>query len=402
MTLAPALLTKYDLIIPHLNEEQKRLYAASEALALGHGGISAISRATGISRPRITRGIKDLTNQTISPVPKDRTRRIGGGRKKIEDKYPEILLELESLVDSQTRGDPESLLKWTSKSTLKLAEALQIKGHQIGSNTVSRVLKDQGYSLQANAKVKEGKNHPDRDAQFRYINNQAKKYLRKNQPVISIDCKKKELVGNYKNNGVEWRPKGKPEQVKVYDFIDKDLGKAIPYGIYDITYNKGFVNVGISRETAEFAVESIRKWWRKIGQHYYPQASKLMITADCGGGNGRRVRLWKKQLQKFANQTGLKITVCHYPPGTSKWNKIEHRMFSHISINWRGKPLRSLQIILKLIGSTTTKTGLEIQTELDDREYQKGQKVSDQEMDKINLKRHKFCKDWNYTIRPNL
>lgn len=402
MILAPAVRVKYNRIIPHFNEKQQRLYAASEALVLGHGGISAVSRATGISRPRITRGIRDLTNQTRPPVPKDRIRRIGGGRKRIEDQHPELLPELESLIDGQTRGDPESLLKWTSKSVLKLAKALRTRGYRIGDTTVGRVLKDQDYSLQANAKIKEGKNHPDRDAQFRHINNQAKKYLEKGQPVISVDCKKKELVGNYKNSGREWRPKGKPEQVKVYDFVDKDLGKAIPYGIYDVAQNKGFVNVGISRETAEFAVESIRKWWNKVGQHYYPQASKLMITADCGGSNGRRVRLWKRELQELANQTGLKITVCHYPPGTSKWNKIEHRMFSYISINWRGKPLRNLQIILKLIGSTTTKTGLKIQADLNKKEYQARIKVSDQEMKKINLERHKFCKDWNYTIRPNL
>ena len=319
-----------------------------------------------------------------------------------ESFFPQIINNLNQLVDPATRGDPEGPLKWTSKSTLKIASQLQKRGYQIKSDTVGRLLKDRDYSLQANAKTKEGGDHPDRDAQFKHINRQAKKYLEKGQPVISVDCKKKELIGNYKNSGQEWHRKGKPEQVKVYDFVDKDLGKAIPYGVYDVAQNQGFINVGISCETAQFAVNSISKWWGKIGRVCYPDADKLMITADCGGGNGRRVRLWKKELQKFANQTGLKVTVCHYPPGTSKWNKIEHRMFSHISINWRGKPLRSIQIILKLIGSTTTQTGLKIQADLDKRKYPTKIKVSDQEMEKINLCRHGFCQDWNYTIRPQL
>lgn len=393
------ILEKYQMLAPVLNERTLRLFAAAEALSLGRGGVSRVSRTLEISRDRISRGIKELESETnLHP---DRIRRKGGGRKKLLASDQTLKEDIEALIFPYTRGDPQSPLRWTCKSTRKLAEALHQKGHSVSHSTVAMLLDEMGYSLQANRKTTEGKQHPDRNAQFEYINKRVRSYQRSGQPVISVDTKKKEKVGDFKNDGQEWHPRGNPEKVRVHDFIDKELGKVAPYGVYDLTKNDGWVSVGIDHDTAAFAVATIGQWWRKMGHPTYAKASELLITADSGGSNSSRNRLWKVELQKLANRTGLAITVCHFPPGTSKWNKIEHRMFSFITKNWRGKPLVDRATIVNLIGSTKTKEGLEIHCELDTKTYPKGIKVTDTQLKKVKLKKHKFHGDWNYTIYPN-
>ena len=382
----------------HLNERQQRLLTASMANAMGYGGISAISRMTGLSRTTITSGRKEL--ETLEGVNIKKVRRGGSGRKKIADIYPTIMTDLENLVEPVTRGDPESPLRWSCKSTRKLAEELNNMGHKASHSTVAVLLSDLGYSLQGNKKIIEGESHPDRNAQFEYINNLTQEYQQNGQPVISVDTKKKELVGNFKNGGREYRRKGDPERVRSHDFKIKELGKVNPYGVYDQTRNEGWVNVGIDHDTSAFAVESIRQWWNSMGQKVYPEAEKLLITADSGGSNGYRVRLWKIELQKFADETGLEISVSHFPPGTSKWNKIEHRLFSFITQNWRGKPLISHEVIVNLISATTTNKGLLVKCQLDKNSYPKGIKISDEIMKQINLIRCDFHGEWNYTILP--
>jgi hypothetical protein len=394
-----ALQHKYATILPYLNEKQQRLYAASESQSFGWGGVTKVHKISRLSRSRIHRGINELKANLI---PTSRCRIVGGGRKKRVDQQPKIIEELDRAIEPETRGDPETPLRWTTQSTRTLATHLIQKGYQISHTLVGKILRNQGYSLQGNSKTDEGKGHEDRDKQFKYIYNLSKRYLADGYPIISVDCKKKELIGNYQNKGKTFRPKGKPEEVKVYDFVDKDLGKALPYGIYDVQKNQGFVNVGINHDTAAFAVNSIRKWWITIGKEHYPKTAQIMITADSGGSNGRRVKLWKKELQNLANETMLNITVCHFPPGTSKWNKIEHRLFSHISINWRGKPFRTIDVILKLIGSTRTRTGLTVTASLDQNIYVLKRKVSDKEMQELNINCHLFHGEWNYTLHPQV
>lgn len=389
---------KFRALAGELNERQRRLWAASEARAAGRGGIVATARATGISQETIRKGIAELrAGERLEP---GRVRRPGGGRKPLTEVDPSLLKDLERLVDGDCRGDPESLLRWTSKSVRHLSEGLRERGHRVHFTTVAQLLRGLGYSLQANVKTREGKQHPDRDAQFRYINAVAKRAVDQHQPVISVDTKKKELVGDFKNAGREWRPKGQPELVRVHDFKDKQLGKAIPYGVYDIGSDQGWVNVGIDHDTAQFAVNSIRSWWEHLGQNRYPKATRLQITADCGGSNGNRTRLWKVELQKLADQTGLQIAVCHLPPGTSKWNRIEHRLFSFITMNWRGKPLVSLETIINLIGATTTSTGLEVYARLDPGAYPDKIKVPDTDLKTVNLHGDEFHPEWNYRIKP--
>ena len=393
-----SLQAKYSALVPVLTERSRRLWAATEARALGHGGIALVERATGISRSTIVRGLRDLeSDQTLSA---DRTRRPGGGRKRTTAKDPTLREDLDSLVEPTSSGAPDSPLRWTSKSVRRLAEELQAMGHVASHRLVADLLHESGYSLQANRKTREGTSHPDRDAQFRYINNQVRRFHRRGQPAISVDTKKKELVGDFKNAGREWRPKGMPEEVRVHDFPIPEQGKAIPYGVYDLGRNEGWVNVGIEHDTASLAVQSIRRWWEGMGQPAYPGADSLLITADSGGSNGSRLRLWKWELHQLASDTGMSITVCHFPPGTSKWNKIEHRLFSYIAMNWRGKPLTSLAVIVNLIGSTTTAAGLRVRAEIDRGTYAKGITVSDHQMGTIRLKRHAFHGDWNYTIHP--
>ena len=385
---------------PHYNELSKRLLVAAMAKAFGHGGVKVSHKITGMNMDSIKLGTDQLNGKVA--IEKGRERRSGGGRKKIAEIYPEIKDELEKLIDPATKGDPESPLLWTSKSTYKLAEELTSKGFPVSSSTVQDLLKELGYSLQANKKSFEGNSHPDRDKQFEYIKNRVDDFQGNNQPVISVDTKKKELVGNFKNGGKEYCPKGCPLEVNAYDFQDKELGKAIPYGVFDITENQGWVNVGISHDTAEFAVESIRRWWKEMGSVVYPQATELLITADGGGSNGSRVKLWKTELQKLSNETGLDICVCHFPPGTSKWNKIEHRLFSHISQNWRGRPLTSTETVINLIATTKTKSGLTVKSSLDTGLYEKGIKVSDQAIEALNMNRHEFHGEWNYSISPQI
>ena len=383
------------------DERTIRIWAAVEAKSIGWGGISMVSNATGLSRTTITSATKELY-QLIEGKELEiiNIRRAGGGRKTLTEKDPTLIQDLEMLLEPSTRGDPESPLRWTCKSTRKLAEELQRQNHKIGDRKVAQLLHDLDYSLQSNRKTREGASHPDRDAQFEYINSKTKQFQAKGQPVISVDTKKKELIGDFKNSGQEWHPKGKPEEVRVYDFKDKELGKGIPYGVYDITENVGWVSVGKDHDTAEFACETISRWWRKMGRQRYTNANSLLIIADGGGSNGSRSRLWKVSLQKFANETQLKIFVCHFPPGTSKWNKIEHRMFCYITLNWRGKPLVSHEVMVNLIGSTTTKNGLKINAELDTNGYQTGIKISDEEMSELNIEKGDFHGEWNYQICP--
>jgi Rhodopirellula transposase DDE domain len=398
-----AIKRKYTSLEPVLDERARRLWAATEARAIGWGGVSQVSEATGLSRITITAGLRELDLPVTGDDPKatdQRVRRPGGGRKPMVDHDPDLLRDLETLVDPVTRGDPMSPLRWTCKSAAKLAVELQARGHVAGERSVNRLLHGLGYSLQSNRKTIEGKGHPDRDAQFQYINRRVKVFQRRGQPVVSVDAKKKELVGRFRNGGREWQPKGQPEEVEVYDFVKKDLGKALPYGVYDQTTDSGWVSVGVDHDTAEFAVETLRRWWRNMGRRVYPRAERLLVTADGGGSNGSRCRLWKVELQGLADETGLSISVCHFPPGTSKWNKIEHRMFCHITENWRGRPLVSREVVVNLIGHTTTKTGLAIRSELDEGSYPTGRKVSDEQMEELSIKRDKFHGEWNYSILP--
>lgn len=389
---------KYLSIKPFLSERSRRLWAAAEAKTLGRGGKVIVSKATDLSRTTIYRGLRELEFPEAETVaPEGRTRNIGGGRKRLSGQKPEILIKLKELVEDSTCGDPETPLLWTCKSTRQLSEALGAIGFRIGRQKVSELLRDLGYSLQGNRKTKEGSSHPDRDKQFRFLNRRVKLFQQFGQPVISVDTKKKELIGNFSNKGKEWRSKGNPRKTESHDF-GKD--RVNPYGVYDQTANVGWVSVGTDHDTAEFAVESIRRWWHKMGQSIYTKADHLLITADCGGSNGYRVRLWKVALQKFSNESGLEISVCHFPPGTSKWNKIEHRMFCHISMNWRGKPLVSHEVVVNLIGNTTTREGLSIQAEIDTNEYQRGKKITDKEIKSLNMKRAGFHGEWNYKIKP--
>jgi len=393
-----AIRVRFEALDPLLNERGRRRYAAAEALAAGRGGISAVSQITGVARSTIGRGLMELRDgATAEP---DRVRRPGGGRKPLMVKDATLLDDLRSLVEPSTRGDPQAALLWTAKSLRNLAAGLRELGHQISYSVVRELLRSLGYSLQANRKTREGGNHPDRDAQFGYINEQVKVALAAGEPAISVDTKKKELVGDFKNAGREWRPKGSPEPVRVHDFLIKQLGRAVPYGVYDIGENTGWVSVGVDHDTASFAVNAIRRWWQTMGQARYRNAKSLLITADGGGSNGTRLRLWKLELQRLADELGLAITVCHLPPGTSKWNKIEHRLFSFITQNWRGKPLISHQVIVQLIAATTTKTGLTVHAELDPNPYHAGITVNDAEFAAINITRHDFHGEWNYTIAP--
>jgi DDE family transposase len=394
-----AIRERYAAVSARLDERGRRMFAAVEAKTAGYGGIAAVWRATGIAASTIGRGLKELAENSTAPPAQ--VRRPGAGRKSLVESDEGLLEALLGLVEPSERGDPESGLRWTCKSVRRLAVELCARGHQVSRTVVAELLKTMGFSLQANSKTLEGASHPDRDAQFRYIDRQAKAALKAHQPVISVDTKKKELVGDFKNGGREWRPKGDPEQVLVHDFLIKELGRAVPYGVYDLADDAGWVCVGIDHDTAAFAVQTIRRWWEEVGRVRYPHAKKLLITADAGGSNGPRLRLWKRELQRLANEIGIEIAVSHFPPGTSKWNKIEHRLFSFISLNWRAKPLISYRVIVNLISATTTRTGLSVRCELDNNRYPKGVEVSDEEMATISIKRAKFHGDWNYVIRPN-
>jgi transposase len=390
--------SKYRGLSEELSERARRRWAAVEAASLGRGGISVVSEATGLAHSTIRRGILELN--TGEAPPPGRQRRKGAGRRSVEVVDPCVRAVLERLVEPESRGDPQSPLRWTCKSTRRLAEQLTAQGHPVGPTTVRRLLKKAGYSLQANRKTREGKAHPDRDAQFRFINGRVKAQQRRGQPAISVDTKKKEALGNLKNPGQTWRPKGKPREVDTHDFPDPRKGKAVPYGIYDLRHNEAWVSVGVSSDTAEFAVEAIRCWWKRLGRRRHRQATRLLITADSGGSNSSRNRLWKVELQKLSNETGLEIEVCHFPPGTSKWNKIEHRLFCHVTRNWQGKPLETFEVVVNLIGSTSTQSGLTVYAELDASTYEKGKKVSDAQFAQINLHRSRFHGEWNYVIRP--
>jgi hypothetical protein len=390
---------KFKVLARVLDERTRRLVAAAEAEALGFGGVTAVARASELSRGTVIRGMAELK---VAPKPTrgQRIRRKGAGRKRTIDQDATLKRDLESLVEPVTRGDPESPLRWTCKSVRQLAAELKRMKHKTSHRMVAELLHEMEYSLQANRKTLEGSSHPDRDAQFHHISDKSREFQAARQPVISVDTKKKELVGDFKNNGRELRPKGDPEAVRVHDFVIPELGRAAPYGVYDVAQNTGWVSVGVDHDTAAFAAQSIRRWWESMGAPAYPEASKLLITADSGGSNGARVRLWKTELQKLADETGLEISVCHLPPGTSKWNKIEHRLFSFISQNWRGKPLVSHQVIVNLIAATTTRTGLKVRAELDPGKYPKGVKISDKEVAAIRLERDPFHGEWNYTILP--
>jgi len=392
-------------ILSHLDERQRRLFAAAEAKAAGYGGIAAVSRVTRIATSTFGRGLKDLRDlkdlAASASLSQGRVRRPGGGRKSLTETDTRLLEDLNALVEPDARGDPMSPLRWTCKSLRRLAAELKQLGHQISHTVVGELLKMQKFSLQDNCKTREGAGNPDRDTQFRFINDAVRTALAENQPVISVDTKKKELVGDFKNNGREWRPRGSPEEVRVHDFLIEELGRAVPYGVYDLADNAGWVSVGVGCDTAAFAVQTIRRWWREIGRRRYPLAERLVITADGGGSNGSRVRLWKRELQRLADELGISIEVHHLPPGTSKWNKIEHRLFSFITQNWRAKPLVSYQVIIDLISSTTTKTGLKVHCELDANLYPKGIVVSDAEMASLNIQRADFHGEWNYTIAPS-
>jgi transposase len=394
---------RYRRINGSLTERSKRLFAAGEALAFGYGGVSAVSRATGMSTATVRRGIQEsqaIASGTLEPLAKERSRRPGGGRRRATDKDPTLWGDLKELVEAATRGDPESPLLWTARSLRNLAEALKARGHRVEKNAIARLLKQLGYSLQGNKKRLEGAQHPDRNAQFEHLNEKVRRQLEARGPAISVDTKKKELVGSYKNGGREWRPTHDPELVDLYDFCDQDIPKAVPYGVFDLAENRAWVSVGISHDTAEFAVETIRTWWYEMGQPLYPDASSLLIIADGGGSNGYRLRLWKVELQKLADELALPIEVCHLPPGTSKWNKIEHRLFSFITQNWRGKPLVTHQVIVELIAATTTRAGLTVKCRLDEKTYPKGKRISDQQMADVSLVPETFHGEWNYAIHP--
>jgi hypothetical protein len=405
----PTIRAKFESLRPFLDERRRRLWAAAEAVALGRGGVTAVALATGLGRNTIHAGVRELRGSAgraglapEAPASEGRVRAPGGGRKALARHDPSLLRALEALVEPVTRGDPMSPLRWTCKSTRQLAAELGRPGHRVSHQTVADLLHALDYSLQGNRKTKEGATHPDRDAQFAYINAQVRSFQRRGQPAISVDTKKKELVGNFKNGGREWRPAGAPDPVRVHDFVDRELGKAIPYGVYDLAANQGWVSVGTDHDTPTFAVQTVRRWWEEMGHPVYPRATELLITADGGGSNGSRARLWKTELQRLADATGLRITVCHFPPGTSKWNKIEHRMFCHITQNWRGRPLVSHEVIVRLIGSTTTRTGLTIRADLDTASYPTGVKVTDAELAAVCLQPADFHGDWNYTIAPRV
>jgi len=391
---------KYNLLIPYLNERTKRLWSAVEAKTLGRGGISLIANATNHSRTTIAKGIKELESGELLSE-SNKIRKEGGGRKKAIEKLPEVEKAILELIEPTVRGEPESPLLWTTKSLRKLSDELKTQKYKISHTLIGQILKNNNFSLQANRKTNEGKSHPDRDAQFNYIHKKVCMFQNEKNPIISVDAKKKELIGNFKNNGVEWTKKNKAKKVKVYDFLSDADGKVTPYGVYDIINNKGWVNVGIDKDTSEFAVQTIRNWWYKMGIEIYKNSKKLLITADGGGSNGSRVRLWKKELQNLANEIKLEISVCHFPPGTSKWNKIEHRLFSFITKNWRSKPLTSYEVVVNLIASTKTKAGLEVKCELDRNKYEKGKKISDKELQKLKLIKDDFHGDWNYSIIPS-
>ncbi len=391
--------SRFAALGPFLDERLRRIYAASEAEAIGYGGVSIVSRATGVSRRAIAVGKKELGRP--APSPQGRIRKAGAGRKRAVDKDPSIMDELEKLIEPVTRGDPESPLRWTCKSVRKLANELTSMGHTVSHNLVAELLRALGYSLQANRKRLEGSSHPDRNAQFEHINEEVKSFQARHEPVISVDTKKKELVGDFKNNGRELRPKGQPRDVRVHDFIIPELGRASPYGVYDVTENAGWVSVGTDHDTGAFAVEAIRRWWYSMGRARYPKSRRLLVMADGGGSNGYRTRLWKHELQTLVNEIDLVVSVCHFPPGTSKWNKIEHRLFSFITQNWRGRPLTSHEVIVNLIASTTTKQGLRVECKLDTNWYAKGIKISDKQMAAIAIERDSFHGEWNYTIAPN-
>ncbi len=390
---------RFEALAPLLDERGRRRFAAAEARSAGFGGVKVVSRITGIARSTIGRALKELRGET-PPPPKDRVRRPGGGRKPTTEIDPTLMPDLQRLVDPATRGDPMSPLRWTSKSAHKLAAELKALGHNVSASLVAILLKQLGYRLQANRKTLEGADHPDRDAQFEYINTLTQSALAADEPAISVDTKKKELVGDFKNGGKEYEPKGQPEKVRVHDFKIPELGRASPYGVYDIGDNKGWVSVGMDHDTGSFAVNAIRRWWQTMGRDRYPTTKALLINADGGGSNGARLRLWKYELQNLADELDLTITVCHLPPGTSKWNKIEHRLFSFITQNWRGRPLVSYQTIVQLIAATTTTTGLKVRSELDTNSYPAGIKITDEQMSRLNLQRHDFHGEWNYTIRP--
>ena len=394
---------KFKALGPVLTEQGRRLWAATEAMVLGRGGVSLVAQATGLSRPTIYAGIQELRGESavIPGRGQGQSRRAGGGRKRRVEHDPTLLADLEALVEPTTRGDPQSPLRWTCKSVRRLAEELRAQGHQVSPQVVGNLLHEADYSLQGTRKTREGGKHPDRNAQFEHIAARVRDFQKRHQPVISVDAKKKELVGDFKNAGREWHPKGQPPPVRVYDFIDPQLGKAIPYGVYDVRANMGWVSVGVDHDTPAFAVATIRAWWLQMGSQMYPKAQELLITADSGGSNSTRARLWKLELQRFADESGLRVCVSHLPPGTSKWNKIEHRMFCHITANWRGKPLESLEVVVSLIGDTNTPAGLRIQAALDAGPYPKGIKVSDAEMKKLQIDRAQFHGEWNYTILPH-
>ena len=392
---------KYRVVALELDERRRRQWAAAEARDVGWGGVSLVARATGLSRPTIIAGLRELQLPAAQrAAATQRIRRPGGGRRHVTATDPTLLAALMALIEPATRGDPESPLRWTCKSTAKLADELTRQDHPVSDRTVATLLKDAGYSLQANRKRREGASHPDRDAQFAYLNACVARSHKRGQPAISVDTKKKELVGDFKNGGREWRPRGHPTDVRVHDFLDKTLGKAIPYGVYDLLNNQGWVSVGIDHDTAEFAVHSIRQWWVRMGRRRFPRARTLLITADAGGSNGPRSRLWKRSLQALADKLGLTLSVCHFPPGTSKWNKIEHRLFSFITQNWRGKPLISHQAIVNLIAATTTRTGLIVKAALDTHQYDTAIQVSDEDVARLHVTPHAFHGDWNYTISP--
>jgi transposase len=390
---------KFNSLVGDLDERGRRRWAATEAMALGYGGIAAVALATGLSDRTIRNGIKEL--QSEDPLPSSRQRRAGGGRKPLEASQQDLVAAIDRLVEPTERGDPQSPLRWTCKSLTNLQQELRSQGYAVGRMKISKVLHSLGYSLQGNRKTREGTSHPDRNAQFQHIARRVRACQRGKRPAISVDTKKKETLGKKANVGKEYRPQGEPLEVDTHDFPDKELGKAIPYGVYDIESNEAWVSVGISRDTGEFAVEAIRRWWRQLGAKRYSKPKRLLITADSGGSNGHRNRLWKHELQRLADETGMTIEVCHYPPGTSKWNKIEHRLFCHITRNWRGVPLESLQVVVSLVSSTRTNAGLEVHCQLDSNDYPKGRKITDLEMSQINLKRNAFHGDWNYEIRPH-
>lgn len=389
---------KFEVVLPSLNERQKRIFLAAEARWLGRGGVAAVARVAGVSRETIYAGLKELEYPGSLEDAAEKVREEGGGRKKATEAQPGLLDALNALVDPESRGDPMSPLRWTCKSCRQLAKTLTEQGFKVSRQLISKLLNEMGFSLQANQKVREGSSSEDRNEQFKHLNELILRFQSKGQPAISVDTKKKELVGDFKNGGREFQPKGNPEKVNVHDFMDKTLGKAVPYGVYDLSKNLGWVNVGTSHDTGAFAVEGIRSWWNTMGCELYPNATELLITCDGGGSNASRNRLWKLELSRFAQETGLAITVCHLPPGTSKWNKIEHRLFCHITMNWRGRPLTTHEVIVQLIGSTTTAKGLKVQARLDTSTYPKGVKVSDQEIESIPIRRHDFRGEWNYTI----